>query len=72
MSEDNGNSSILSRLPFGALVIVFLLTLAVWIFFYEMNMPLQAPATTVVAALMLGIVIVARWARSRRSKGHGN
>ena len=69
MSEDNGPPSLLSRLPLGAIVTVFLLTLAVWIFFYEMDMPLQAPATTVVAAIMLAIVIAGRWAWSRRSRG---
>ncbi len=69
MGEDNAHSSILSKLPVGALVIVFVLTFAVWIFFYELDMPLQAPATTVVAAVMLGVVIAVRWMWSRKSKG---
>lgn len=73
MSEDNEHPSVLARLPFGAIVTAFLLTFAVWIFFYEMNMPLTAPATTVVAAIMLGVVIAARWVWSRRSaKGGGH
>jgi hypothetical protein len=71
MSEDKAQPSILSRLPLGALVTVFLLTFAVWIFFYAMNMPLQLPSTTIVAAIMLGLVIAARWAWSRRAKGSG-
>jgi amino acid transporter len=67
MSQDNGSPSLLSRLPFGAIVTVFLLTFAVWLFFYQMNMPLQAPATTVVAVIMFAIVIAVRWLWSRRS-----
>jgi membrane protein DedA with SNARE-associated domain len=68
MSEGN-NTSLISKLPVGAIVAVFLLTFAVWLFFYEMDMPLQAPTTTVVAIIMLGVVIAARWIWSRRSKG---
>jgi RsiW-degrading membrane proteinase PrsW (M82 family) len=73
MSGDKEHPSMLSRLPLGSLVTIFILTFAVWIFFYAMNMPLQAPATTVVAAVMIGIVTAARWVWSRsRAKGARN
>lgn len=66
MSESNDNPSARIKLPFGAIIAVFLLTLAVWIFFHEMGMPLQGASTTVVAAIMLAIVLVVRWIWLRR------
>jgi hypothetical protein len=61
----------LSRLPLGALVVVFLLTFAVWMFFYALDMPLRPPSTTIVAIIMLGVVIAARSIWAHRTKGSG-
>jgi RsiW-degrading membrane proteinase PrsW (M82 family) len=69
MSEENSSPSLVSKLPVGAVIAVFLLTFSVWLFFYLLDMPLHAPATTLVAAFMIGIVIAARSLWSRRSKG---
>ena len=59
--SDNGFSSWTSKLPVGAIAVAFLVTLAIWLFFYFLQMPLQPAATTVVAAVALGGVVFARW-----------
>jgi len=73
MSEANGSPSSQRKLPLGAIVAVFLLTLAAWLFFDGMGMPLEGRSTTVVAAIMIAIVVAARWvwtrARFGREKG---
>lgn len=69
MSDENSSPSLVSKLPLGAIIAVFLLTFSVWLFFYELDMPLHAPATTVVAAIMIGVVMGARAIWARRSKG---
>lgn len=72
MAEDNGSLFTRIKLPAGAIIAVFLLTLGVWIFFDLMDMPLQASSTTVVAAIMVALVMGVRWVWSRvRAKGGG-
>ena len=66
MADDKQPGSLIARLPLVAVVTVFVLTFAVWIFFDWMEMPLQKPATTVVGIVMLGIVLAVRWGWSRR------
>jgi hypothetical protein len=71
MADEKRPGSLATRLPLVAIVAVFVLTFAVWIFFDWMEMPLQKPATTVVGILMLGIVMAVRWGWShRRTKGN--
>ncbi len=49
------------KLPLGATIAVFLLAFIVWIFFYVMDMRLDAQATVLVAVVMLALVSAVRW-----------
>jgi hypothetical protein len=71
MAEDKQGFSLPYRAPFSVVAAVFALTFIVWIFFDRMEMPLHAQGTTVVAAVMLGLVSAVKWLwlRSHRAGG---
>ena len=70
MADENQSFLTPVKLSRGAVIAVFLLTFIVWIFFYAMDMQLNAKSTTLVAVVMLALVIVARWLWSR-ARPHG-
>jgi hypothetical protein len=49
------------KFPLGVTIAVFLLTFIVWIFFYVMDMRLDAQATVLVAVAILALVSAVRW-----------
>jgi hypothetical protein len=49
-------------------VVVFITTLAIWIFFDHLDMRLDAMGTTVVATAIAIVAIFAQWLWSRRSR----
>lgn len=57
------------KLTSGIGIVVFILTLAIWIFFDRMDMRLDPVSTTVVATALAMIGIFAQWLWSRRSRG---
>jgi hypothetical protein len=70
MADENQSFLMPVKLSRGAVIAVFLLTFIVWIFFYVMDMQLDAKSTTLVAVVMLALVIAARWLWSRvRQRG---
>jgi membrane protein DedA with SNARE-associated domain len=70
MADENQSVLMPVKLSRGAVIAVFLLTFIVWIFFYVMDMQLDAKSTTLVAVVMLALVIAARWLWSRvRQRG---
>jgi len=71
MAEDNQGFSMPSKAPFSVVAAVFVLTFIIWIFFYLIKMPLHAQGTTVVAAVMFGLVSLAKWIWQRSHRRGG-
>jgi hypothetical protein len=59
------------KIPSGIGLGIFLLTLAVWIFFYCMHMRLDPTDTTVVATALTVVAIVCQWLWSRHTRNRG-
>jgi len=58
------------KLPWGAVMLILVLTGAVWVFFYLEDMALDPGSTTVVALAIILLVMVGRWLLARaRQKG---
>jgi hypothetical protein len=56
------------KLPWGAVVLILVLTGAVWLFFYLEDMPLDPGSTGVVALAVIILVMVGRWLLARRQQ----
>jgi hypothetical protein len=61
MADESEKDSMPVKLPLGVTIGVFVLTFIVWIFFYVMDMRLNAPTTVLVAVVMLALVSAVRW-----------
>jgi len=69
--DDKPSSSLGSlRVSWGTAMWIFLLTLAVWIYFHNKEMPLNQADTAVVALVVTVIVVAVQWLWShlRRSR----
>lgn len=53
------------KLPWGAVILIVVLTGAVWTFFYLEGMPLDPGSTGVVALAVIILVMVGRWLLAR-------
>jgi drug/metabolite transporter (DMT)-like permease len=49
------------KLPWGAVILILMLTAAVWIFFYLENMQLDSGSTAAVAFVFIVVVMLGRW-----------
>lgn len=73
MKDDNNRPAFAFgglKLPWGAVMLILVLSSAVWVFFYLEDMPLDSVSTVVVALAVIIVVIVGRWLLARgRHKG---
>ncbi len=69
MDDDKPGFSLPYKVPFSVVAAVFALTFIVWIFFDQMEMPLHAQGTTVVAAVTFGLVSAVKWLWPRIHRG---
>jgi hypothetical protein len=69
MADDKPGFSLPYKVPFSVVAAVFALTLIVWIFFDQMEMPLHAQGTTLVAGAMFGLVSAVKWLWPRIHRG---
>jgi di/tricarboxylate transporter len=67
---DAGKGSMLDKMKLtsGIGVVVFILTLAIWIFFDRLDMRLDPIGTTVVATAIAIVAIFGQWLWSRRTR----
>jgi hypothetical protein len=68
-TDDKPGFSFPRAVSFPVLAAVFGLTLAVWLFFYYMQMRLYADGTAMVALVMFGVVSGVKWAWARKHRG---
>jgi predicted MFS family arabinose efflux permease len=58
------------KLPWAMVILILVLTGAIWIFFYLEDMALDSGATSVVALVVIILVVTGRWLLKRaRRKG---
>jgi uncharacterized membrane protein YobD (UPF0266 family) len=74
MAEDGAaKGSVLDKMKVssGIGVVIFIVTLAIWIFFDKLDMRLDPIGTTVVATALTVVAIFVQWLRSNRSQSKG-
>ena len=67
--EDSASAFGGMRVPWATGIWILSLTLAVWLFFYVKQVPLDAASTGVVALAVMIFVVTAQWLWSRIRRG---